>query len=117
MNTMQGVQAMTSVGTAGGSVANLLTGQIYERAPYSGMARFAITGDAAGDLRVTIFVGGRAVMAESPVSRAAVMPVVPDHVIATAPMRAGEQITITGRNTAATTSINFFWRVDLRPRR
>ena len=111
MNTMQGVQATLTVATT----ANVLTGQVFERAPYDGWARFAMTADAAGESRGTIYVGGRVVMQESTLSRAARVPVIPDDVLATAPMRKGDQLSISHRNTGAGTN-SLFWRVDLRPR-
>ena len=111
MNTMQGVQATVTVATT----ANVLTGQVFERAPYDGWARFALTADAAGESRGTIYVGGRVVMQESTLSRAARVPVIPDDVLATAPMRKGDQLVISHRNTGAGTN-SMFWRVDLRPR-
>ena len=111
MNTMQGVQATV----AGATTANVLTGQVFERAPYDGWARFAETAEAAGESRTTIYVGGRVVMQESTVSRAARVPIIPDDVIASAPMRKGDQLVISHRNTGAGTN-SLFWRVDLRPR-
>jgi len=112
MNTMQGTQSTA----AGGTTANVLSGQIFERSPYTGWARFALTAEAAGESRVTIFIGGRVVMAESSLSRAARVPIIPDDVLATAPVRAGEQIVISHRNTGAGAN-TLFWRVDLRPSR
>jgi hypothetical protein len=112
MNTLQGTQA-----TAGGATtANVLSGQVFERAPYTGWARFALTAEAAGESRATIYVGGRVVMQESPVSRQNRVPVIPDDVIATAPMRGGDQLVISHRNTGAGSN-TLFWRVDLRPAR
>jgi hypothetical protein len=112
MYTMQGVTAITTAG----SNANVLTGQIYERAPFNGAARFLMAADAAGAARCTIYIGGRAVMQESPVSRVNTTPIAPDQVVATAPMRQGEQLTIATRDTGAA-GYNLFWRVDLRPGR
>jgi hypothetical protein len=111
MYTMQGVTATLTVATT----ANVLTGQTFERAPFDGWARFATTAEAAGESRQTIYIGGRVVMQESTVSRAARVPVIPDDVIATAPMRKGDQLVLSHRNTGAGTN-SIFWRVDLRPR-
>lgn len=111
MNTMQGTQATLT----GATTANVLTGQVFERAPYDGWARFGLTAEAAGESRTTIYIGGRVVMQESNVSRAARVPIIPDDVIAAAPMRKGDQLVIAHRNTGAGTN-TLFWRVDLRPR-
>jgi hypothetical protein len=109
MYTMQGTQSTS----AGATTQNVLSGQVYERSPRSGWCRFAITAEAAGESRVTIYIGGRVVMAESNVSRQARVPIIPDDVLCTAPVRQGEQITIAHRNTGAGSN-TMFWRVDIR---
>lgn len=106
-NTMQGTQSTA----AGATTQNVLTGQIFERAPITGVARFALTAEAAGESRITIYVGGRVVMSESPLSRQARVPLIPDDVLTSAPCRAGEQITLAHRNTGAGAN-TLFWRVD-----
>lgn len=112
MNILQGVQSTA----AGATTSNVLSGQLYERAPYDGYADFFLTGDAAGEGRATIYIGGRVVMQESSVSRQARVPIVPDDAVASAPMRKGEQLLIAHRNTGAGAN-NLFWRVNMRPRR
>lgn len=111
MNVMQGTQATA----AGATTANVLTGQLYEQAPYNGWARFSITGEAAGESRVTIFIGGRVVMPESSISRAARVPLIPDDVLTQAPMVRGDKIVVQHRNTGAGSN-TIFWRVDIKPR-
>lgn len=111
MQTMSGVNSTA----AGATTANVLTGQVFERAPYDGYARFSATGDAAGEGRITLYVGGRVVMQESSFSRAARFPILPDDVITAHPMRKGDQLVVSHRNTGAGAN-NIFWRVDLRPR-
>jgi hypothetical protein len=88
---------------------------VYENAPYDGYARFSITAEAAGESRVTIYIGSRIVVPESNVSRQARVPLLPDDILVTAPMRRGEKLVIQHRNTGAGTN-TMFWRVDLRPR-
>lgn len=112
MNVMQGTQATLT----GAITQNVLTGQLFERMPYNGFARVCMTGDAAGESRATIYAGGRVVQQESPMSRQARPPLIPDDIVATFPARAGEQLVITIRNTGAGTN-TIFWRVDLRPSR
>lgn len=112
MFTVQGTQATT----AGASTANVLTGNLYERSPVSGFARFSFTAEAAGESRVTVYVGGRVVVPESSVSRQARVPLVPDDVLVMkTPIRRGEQIMVVHRNTGAGTN-TLFWRVDIAPR-
>jgi len=106
--TMQGTQQTA----AGATTQNVATGQAYERAPFSGMCRVSLVGEAAGESRCSIFAGGRLVMQESPISRQNRFPVIPDDVVATFPIRQGDQITIPHRNTGAGAN-TIFWRVDM----
>jgi len=106
-HTMQGTQSTAAASTT----QNVLSGQVFERSPISGVARFALTAEAAGESRVTIYVGGRVVMQESSLSRQARVPLIPDDVLTQHPVRAGEQITISHRNTGAGANV-LFWRVD-----
>lgn len=107
VNTSQGTQSTAAASTT----QNVLSGQIFERSPITGIVRFAITAEAAGESRVTIYVGGRVVMQESNVSRQARVPLIPDDVLTSAPVRAGEQITVSHRNTGAGANV-MFWRLD-----
>jgi len=112
MQTYQSTQATA----AGATTPNVLSGNVYENAPYDGQIRFSMTAEAAGESRVTIYVGSRIVVPESSVSRAARVPLIPDDVLATSPMRRGEKITIQHRNTGAGSN-TLFYRIDLRPGR
>jgi hypothetical protein len=105
--TSQGTQATG----AGATTQNVLSGQIFERSPVSGMVRFSLTGEAAGESRITIYVGGRVVLQESNISRQNRVPIIPDDVLTSAPVRAGEQITVSHRNTGAGSN-TIFWRLD-----
>jgi hypothetical protein len=111
MNVIQGTQATA----AGATTANALTGNPYAVAPYDGWARFSLTAEAAGESRVTIYVGPRLIAPESSISRQARVPLIPDDVFTSAPMRRGEQIVIQHRNTGAGSN-TLFWRVDFKPR-
>ena len=106
-NTMQGTQSTAATSTT----QNVLSGQAFERSPITGVVRFAITAEAAGESRATIYVGGRVILQESPVSRQARIPLIPDDVLTSAPVRAGEQIIVSHRNTGAGAN-TMFWRVD-----
>lgn len=105
------MQGVTST-AAGASTANVLTGQAYERAPFSGGVRFYVTGDSSGEQRVTVIIGGRLIMQEAPLSRQARPPLIPDDFLIAAPVRRGEQIVLNVRNTGAGSN-NLFWRVEL----
>lgn len=108
------MQGVTST-AAGASTPSVLTGQQYERSPMNGRVRFYVTGDAAGEGRCTVIVGGRMVMQEASVSRQARPPLIPDDFLVDAVVRAGEQITLNHRNTGAGAN-NLFWRVTIAPR-
>lgn len=112
MNTIQNTQATG----AGATTANALTGNPYAVAPYDGWATFYLTAEAAGESRVTIYVGPRLVSPESVVSRQNRVPLVPDDFFTRAAMRRGEQIVIQHRNTGAGSN-TLFYRVDFTPRR
>lgn len=111
---MRTVQSTTAT-AAGATTANALTGNPYAVAPFTGRARFYLTAEAAGESRVTIYVGPRLIAPESSVSRQARVPLVPDDFFTEAAMRAGEQIVIQHRNTGAGSN-TLFWRVDFLPR-
>lgn len=111
MQTIQGTQSTA----AGATTANVLAGNVYENAPYNGRARFSLTAEAAGESRVTIYIGSRIVVPESNISRQARVPLLPDDVLVVAPMVRGEKIVVQHRNTGAGAN-TLFWRVDLAPR-
>lgn len=95
--------------------ANVLTGSIFEYAPFNAIAYYYLVGDAAGELRCTVTHGARTIMEESPVSRANRQPVVPDDFTMSGAVRAGERIVVKARNTGAGTN-TLFWRCELKPR-
>ena len=112
MNVDQGTQATG----AGATTENVLQGRLYQIAPYDGLCQIAVTAEAAGESRVTIYCGNRVVFPEANISRAARVPLLPDDILVTFPMRRGEQIVLKHRNTGAGSN-TLFWRQDLRPRR
>jgi hypothetical protein len=111
MNTDQSTQSTAAVSTT----ENVLSGRLYQFAPYDGWCRISATAEAAGESRLTIYCGTRAVTPEGSISRAARIPILPDDILVTFPMRRGEQIVVKHRNTGAGANV-LFWRQDLRPR-
>lgn len=103
-----------SAPTAAAPVNNALSGSIYERPTFKALARYYITGDAAGAVRVQINHGSRTIMETSPVSRANRQPVIPDDFLTEAVVMPFEQIVMRLTDTAAGPD-NVFWRVDLKP--
>lgn len=102
------LQGLTTVGTT--VSVNALAGQLYERMPYTGSIRVLLAGDTTGDGRVTLFAGGRVLMPESPVSRAARFPIDPDDVLLpNANVPGGQQLVLQCRAAGAATSI-FYWK-------
>jgi hypothetical protein len=106
---MQGVTAILT-----GATVNILAGLLYEYCPLNARVDFYLVGDAAGELRATIITGNNAVMAESPISRAARFPLKPDDFTMNDVVRAGEKMTINVRNTGAGTN-SIFFAVDIKP--
>jgi hypothetical protein len=112
MNTDQSTQSTA----AGATTENVLAGRLYQFAPYDGWVRLAATAEAAGESRLTVYSGVRCVLPESSISRAARVPLLPDDILCTFPIRRGEQITVKHRNTGAGANV-LFWRVDVTGRR
>ena len=111
MYTMQDTQATLT----GATTANVCSGKVFERSPVNGMARISLVGEAAGESRATVYIGGRVIYPEGPISRQNRVPVMPDDVLMTTPIGRGEQIVISIRNTGGGTN-TIFWRVDIKPR-
>lgn len=107
---MRTIQGRTST-AAGATTANVLTGNPYAMAPFSGMVKFYMTAEAAFESRVTIYLGSRLITPESTVSGQARQPLVPDDFLTMAKVRAGEQVVIQHRNTGAGANV-LNWRVD-----
>lgn len=105
---MEMLQGLTTVTT--GLSVNALSGQLYERMPYTGSMRCLVTGDATGDGRVTLYAGGRVLMPESQMSRQARFPLDPDDVLLpNANIPGGQQLVLQCRAAGAGTSI-FYWK-------
>ena len=107
------VQGVTAI-TLAAPVPNLLVGSIYERPTFKALARYFITGDAAGAIRIQINHGSRTIMETAPISRANRQPLVPDDMLLEAVVMPYEQIVVRGSNTVAGPN-DVFWRVDLKP--
>ena len=61
---------------------------------------------------MTVIIGGRMIMQESPVSRQARQPVIPDDFLVDGVARRGDQVVLQHRNTGAGSN-NLFWRAEL----
>lgn len=107
------VQGVSAVGSAT-PVSNALAGSIYERPTFKARARYYITGDAAGAVRVQINHGSRTIMETAPISRANRQPIVPDDFLLEAVIMPYEQIVMRLQNTVAGPN-DVFWKVDLTP--
>jgi hypothetical protein len=110
MPAIQGTQSTA----AGGTTANVLAGSLYEFAPWDAFVEFGVVAEAAGESRVTISTGQQVVLEESPVSRAARIPIYPDDYTVTDVVAAGERIVIKHRNTGAGAN-TLFWAIKLTP--
>lgn len=110
---MPAVKGVTS--TAAGQVTqNVLSGSVYEYAPFNAYVEFGLVDEATGEQRVTVLSGSDTICEEAPVSRQARVPVYPDDFDLTDMVRAGERIVIRVRNTGAAAR-NLFWTVRLTP--
>ena len=101
---------------AGATTDNVLTGRTFQFARFDGFCRISATAEAAGESRLTIMAGTQTILPESSISRAARVPLLPDDVLVTFPVRRGQLIIVKHRNTGAGANV-LFWRQDFRPRR
>lgn len=107
--TMQGLEAVA----ANATVQNVLTGERYERSPFTGaLGALYACGSAAG-LTAELNVGGQSVTPPTNVNTQNRYPVVPDDVLVSQwEVMEGRLIQVTVVNTTGG-ALNFFWRVDL----
>lgn len=104
------------VSVAAGSInANLLAGSAFEFPDRNYWGRLALTAEAAGETRITVQVGDKVHLEESPVSRANRVPILPDDILLDRfPCPRGKRIVIKDRNTGAGANTTFFV-LDLTP--
>lgn len=105
------IQGVTTL-AAGAVNINVLAGSAFEFIRRPGRARFYVVGDAAGAARATIQSGSDVMMEESPVSRAARVPVIPDDLTAEDVVMPNDRLKLAIRNTGAG-PIDVFWRVEV----
>jgi len=110
------IQGVTNL-AAGAVNNNVLAGSAFEFVNELAIARFYVVGNAAGDPRVTIQAGSEVLMEESPVSRAARFPVIPDDLTAEDVVGGTgkpERLKLQIRNTGAG-AVDTFWLVEVIP--
>lgn len=105
------IQGVTNL-AAGASNNNVLQGSAFEFLRRNSRVRFYVVGNAAGDQRVTIQSGADVLMEESPVSRAARFPIVPDDLTCEDIGMAGDRLKLAIRNTGAG-AVDTFWAVEV----
>jgi hypothetical protein len=110
MPTIRGVTNLA----AGASNNNVLAGSAYEFLPINARVDIGITADAAGTARATVQSGSDVLLEESPVSRAARVPVWPDDYDLSDIAVAGDRLKIAARNTGGV-AIDVFWSVRVTP--
>lgn len=112
MNTVV-METENSVG-ANATNANVLTGELYERAPFDGLLTYFSTGSAAG-LREQLFVAGAAISGRKFVNTQNRFPVVPDdQQLSGIVVQKGDQITLRVDNTTAG-ALTHRARVEIEP--
>lgn len=107
--TMQGLTAVA----ANATVQNVLSGQRYERSPFSaGVGNLYCCGSAAG-LTAELNVGGTSITPPTNVNTQNRYPIVPDDIlVGTWEVLEGRLVQVTVVNTTAG-ALSFFWRVDI----
>jgi len=113
---MAKIQGVTSIAASPASNNNVLAGSAFEFVKVPSLVRFYAVGDAAGELRVTIQSGSDVLLEESPVSRAARVPIVPDDLTVEDVAEPGDRLKLAVRNTGAGAN-NLFWAVEVVPAR
>jgi len=105
-----------NVSVAAGAInANVIAGSVYEFPEQNFYGRLAFTADAAGESRLTVQVGSKVQLEESPVSRANRMPLLPDDVLlARFPIPRGKRLVLKVRNTGVGAN-TVFWNLELTP--
>lgn len=107
------IQSVTNL-AAGASTPNALAGSAFEFIKAPSLVRFYVVGDAAGAIRVGISSGSDILLEESPVSRAARMPVIPDDLTVEDVAAPGDRLRISIRNPSAG-ALDTFWAVEITP--
>lgn len=98
---------------ANATVANALSGKLYEFVTRPSIVRLYATGSAVG-LNMTLLVGGVAIFSDQEVSAANRTPIMPDDFVCEAMAPAGTRLILSYRNTTAG-AITAFSTVDIIP--
>lgn len=110
---MPTIQGATSV-AANSTNNNLVAGSAYEYVPFDCRVDIAIVGDAGGNILSTVQSGSDVLLEESPVSRAARVPVWPDDFSLSDVAAAGDRLKLAARNVSAG-ALTVFWAVRITP--
>lgn len=96
------------------TVQNLMSGDVFERAPYDAQLEIAVVGDSA-NFQVEVSSGADILQPEGPVSIANRVPIYPDDYTLFDVVRAGELIRIKARNTDAANPHTIYAAVRINP--
>jgi len=99
---------------AGASNNNVLSGSAYEFVQFPARIDVAVVGDAAGTIRATVQSGSDVLLEESPVSRAARVPVWPDDYDLSDVAAPPDRLKIALRNTGGV-AVDTFWSMRITP--
>jgi hypothetical protein len=110
MPLAQNAQAIAAAAT----VQNLLTGNVFERAPYDCKVEIAVVGDSA-NFQCEVSSGADILMPEGPPSIANRVPIYPDDYTLVDVAASGELIRIKARNTDAANPHTIYWGVRITP--
>ena len=104
------MSGVTSI-PANGTVANVLTGQLYEFVTRPATVRFLLNSAATG-LLCSIIVGSETMMQEGAIRFTNTMPSTQDDVIVTTFARQNDRLLLSARNTTGA-AILLFWKVEV----
>lgn len=110
---MPTIKGVTSI-PAAGSNNNVLSGSAFEYLPFNARVDIGVIGDAGGNHRATIQSGSDVLMEESPISRAARVPIWPDDYDLSDVAAQGDRLKIAVRNLSAG-ALDVFWAVRITP--
>lgn len=110
---MAKIQNVTNL-AAGAINNNVLAGSAFEFIKRPSKVDFYVVGNAAGEPRVTIQSGSEVLLEESPISRAARFPLVPDDLTVSDIAMPGDRLKLQIRNTGAG-AVDTFWAVVVTP--
>lgn len=105
------IQGVTNL-AIGASNLNVLQGSAFEFVKRPSRCRFYLVGPAAAGMLATVQSGSDVLMEQSPISRAARVPIVPDDITVEDVAMPGDRLKIALQNNTGAAN-DVFWRVEI----